>query len=246
MILAPIVRGRKGEYGDLFRDLKKRGYQRVRIDGIVYSLDEDLVLIKTNKHTIEAVVDRLTLDKKFERQRLVDSVEQALNLGSRELVVSKILDRGFSIPDKPQKMEDTFYSEKFACPKCGLAMAEIEPRLFSFNSPYGACPTCNGLGVTQSVDEARVLNPYLSILEGGILAFSNIESDTWFGRTVRKAFEDNHIPLNVEIRKLAPNQKRIILEGTGDEVYEVRGTNRFGENIKIYETYRGAANYLIH
>ena len=252
MILAPIVVGRKGEYIDLFRDLKKRGYQRVRIDGQIFGLDEDLVLIKTNKHTIEAVVDRLTLDhrqggasKNLDKQRLIDSVEQALNLANREVTVTEIRDKGFSIPDKPKTMEDTFYSEKFACSVCGTSMPEIEPRLFSFNSPYGACSNCNGLGVVQSVDEDRVLNPYLSILEGGILAFSNIESDTWFGRTVRKALEDNNIPLNVEIRKLSPEQGKVILEGTGEEVYEVKGTNRFGEKTRIYETYPGVVNYLL-
>ncbi len=252
MILAPIVRGRKGEYTDLFKDLKKRGYTRVRIDGQVFGLGEDLVLIKTNKHTIEAVVDRLVLDhrqggasKNFDKQRLIDSVEQALNLANREVTISEIKDKGFSIPDKPKIMEDTFYSEKFACPVCGTSMPEIEPRLFSFNSPYGACSNCNGLGVIQSVDSERVLNPYLSILEGGILAFSNIESDTWFSRTVRQAFEENNIPLNVEIRKLTQDQKRIILEGTGDEVYEVKGTNRFGERTRIYETYPGVIAYLL-
>ncbi len=246
MVLAPIVKGRKGEYTDLFKDLRKRGYQRVRIDGNVYGLDEDLLLIKTNKHTIEAVIDRITLDKNFERQRLVDSVEQALNLGSRELVVAKILDRGFSIPDKPKQMEDTFYSEKFACPIDGMSFQEIEPRLFSFNSPYGACPNCNGLGVIASVDEELVLNPHLSISEGGILAFANIgEQDTWFARTVRQALEDSGVPLNVEIRKLSDAQKRIILYGTGDEIFEIKGRNRFGEKTKIYETYPGVVNYLL-
>ncbi|HVZ11793.1 MAG TPA: excinuclease ABC subunit UvrA [Patescibacteria group bacterium] len=246
LILAPIVKGRRGEYTDLFKDLKKRGFQRVRIDGQIYGVDDDLVLIKTNKHTIEAVVDRMTIDKNFERSRLVDSVEQALNLGSRELVVSKINDRGFSIPDKPKEMEDTFYSEKFACPKCGLAISEIEPRLFSFNSPYGACPNCNGLGVIQSVDEDLVLNPYLSINEGGILAFANIgEQDTWVARTVKQALEHNEIPLRVEIKKLSDDQKRIILYGTGDELYEIKGTNRFGERTKIYEPFIGVVNYLL-
>ncbi len=246
MVLAPIVKGRRGEYSDLFKDLKKRGFQRVRIDGIIFGLDEDLVLIKTNKHTIEAVVDRLALDKNFERQRLVDSVEQALNLGSRELVVTEIKDKGFSIPEKPKSMEDTFYSEKFACPKCGLALQEIEPRLFSFNSPYGACPTCNGLGVIQSVDEDLVLNPHLSINEGGILAFANIgEQDTWTARTVKQALEKNNVPLRVEIRELTDAQKKIVLYGTGDELYEVKGKNRFGDNTKIYEPYTGVVNYLL-
>lgn len=246
LVLAPIVKGRKGEYADLFKDLKKRGFQRVRIDGIIYSLNEDFLLIKTNKHTIEAVVDRLTLDKNFERQRLVDSVEQALNLGSQELIVSKINDKGFSIPEKPKEMEDFFYSEKFACPNCGTAVSEIEPRLFSFNSPFGACPNCNGLGVIQSVDEDRVLNPDLSISEGGILAFANISyQDTWLARTLKQAFDKNDIPQNVEIKNLTPEQKKIVLFGTGDQIYEVKGTNRFGEKTKIYETYPGVINYLL-
>lgn len=247
MILSPLVRGRKGEYTDLFRDLKKRGYQRVRIDGVVYPLDEDFVLIKTNKHTIETIVDRITIDKNLEKKRLVDSVEQALNLGSRELTVSKIQDRGFSFPDKPKRMEDTFYSEKFACPACGTSISEIEPRLFSFNSPYGACPKCNGLGVIQTVDESRVLNPYLSIAEGGILAFANISyQDTWLARTLRQVFERNGIPLNVEIRQLTEYQKYTILHGTGEEVYEVKGTNRFGEKTKIHETFPGVVTYLLN
>ncbi|HVT01716.1 MAG TPA: excinuclease ABC subunit UvrA [Patescibacteria group bacterium] len=246
MILAPLVKGRKGEYQDLFKDLKKRGFQRVRIDGQVFSLDDDLLLIKTNKHTIEAIVDRLTLDKNFERQRLVDSVEQALNLGGRELIVSKINDKGFSMPDKPKDLEDTFYSEKFACPKCGMALAEIEPRLFSFNSPYGACPNCNGLGTIQSVDEDRVLNPHLSISEGGILAFANISyQDTWLARTLKQVFDKVGIPQNKEIREFTEDQKNTLLYGTGDEIYEIKGTNRFGERTRIHETYPGVVNYLL-
>src|SRR3989344_4486479 len=210
MILAPIVRGRKGEYTDLFRDLKKRGYQRVRIDGLIYG------------------------------------IEQALSLGSSEMIVSEIKDKGFSIPEKPKETIDTFYSEKFACPACGGAVSEIEPRLFSFNSPYGACSNCNGLGVIQSVDEARVLNPYLSIAEGGILAFSNIWSqDTWMTRTLRQVFNENNIPQNVEIAKLRDEQKRVILHGTGDRVYEVKGLNRFGEKTRIHETYSGVVSYLL-
>lgn len=246
MILAPLVKGRKGEYSDLFKDLKKRGFQKVRIDGQIFNIDENYVLIKTNKHTIEAVVDRLTLDKKFDAQRLSDSVEQALNLGNREVTITKVADKGFEFPEKPKDMEDTNYSEKFACPNCGTSISEVEPRLFSFNSPYGACPNCNGLGVIHAIDESLVLAPALSILEGGIVAFSNIgEQDTWSTRTIKQALEENDVPLDTPIENLSGEQKRTLLYGTGDKVYKIRGTNRFGENTTIFESFGGIVNYLL-
>lgn len=246
LILAPVVKGRKGEYTDLFKDLKKRGYQRVRIDGRIYSLDEDLVLIKTNKHTIDVVIDRVTLNKDYDRQRLVESVEQGLNLGNGEVIISKVTDESFNFPEKPTQMEDKLYSQKFACPECGIAFEEIEPRLFSFNSPYGACPRCNGLGMRYDIDEGLVLNPELTISEGGILALSNIhDKETWFGRTVRTALEENDIPLELLIKNLTDEQKHVLLFGTGDRLYEVRGKNRFGESTKIYESFPGIVNYLL-
>lgn len=246
LILAPIVKGRRGEYTDLFRDLKKRGFQRVRIDGRVYLLDEDFVLIKTNKHTIEAIIDRITLDKKFDRQRLLEAVEQGLNLGRREVIIAKVLDKGFSMPDKPEKLEDIFYSERFACPKCGTSVAEIEPRIFSFNSPYGACSNCKGLGAIYAIDEERVLAPDLTIAEGGVLGFSDLdEKDTWFTRTIKTALDANDISLNVPIKQFNHEQKRILLFGTGKYVYEVKGRNRFGERTKIYEQFEGIVNYLL-
>ncbi|MFI5265340.1 MAG: excinuclease ABC subunit UvrA [Candidatus Levyibacteriota bacterium] len=246
MILAPIVKGRKGEYVDLFKDLKKRGYQRVRIDGKIFDLNEDFGLIKTNKHTIDAIIDRITLDKNFDKQRLSDSLEQALNLGNREVTITKVLDKGFEFPDKPKEMADTAYSEKFACPNCGTSISEVEPRLFSFNSPFGACPNCNGLGVIYAIDESLVLAPDLTILEGGILSFSNIgEQDTWFARTVKVALEENNVPLRARISDFSPEQKRILLFGTGDNIYEVEGRNRFGEKTKIYEEFPGIVNYML-
>lgn len=246
LVLAPIVKGRKGEYQDLFRDLRKRGLQRARIDGKIFSLDEDFVLIKTNKHTIEAVIDRITIDKSLERGRLLEAVEQGLKLGNGEVIIARVLDKSFEFPGKPEKLEDTFYSEKFACPVCGISISQIEPRLFSFNSPYGACPTCNGLGLIYAIDESLVFNDNLTISEGGILAFSNMYyQDTWLARTIRRALEINKIPLTILTQKLSAEQKQIVLYGTGEKMYEVSGTNRFGERTKIYETYPGVVNILL-
>ena len=246
MILSPIVKGRKGEYQDLFKDLRKKGFQKVRLDGQVFDLSEDITLIKTNSHTIEAVIDRLVIDKNYERQRLSDSVEQALNLGSGEMILSKINDKSFSFPEKPIQMEDFLYSEKFACSFDGTSVSEIEPRLFSFNSPYGACPTCNGLGEILTVNEDLVLNNNLTILEGGIMPFSNLEErDTWFTRTIKHVLMENDIPMDVYVQHLTPEQRKIILYGTGEKVYQIKGKNRFGENTKIYEAFGGVIKYLM-
>ncbi len=246
MILSPLVKGRKGEYSDLFKDLKKRGFQKVRIDGKIFDLDENYSLIKANKHTIEAIVDRITIDKNFDKGRLSDSLEQALNLGNREVTITRVNDKGFEFPDKPVEMEDTQYSEKFACPKCGTSIAEVEPRLFSFNSPFGACPNCNGLGVIYSIDDSLILTPELTILEGGILPFSNLgEQDTWFSRTIKQALEEENIPLDKPIKELTPEQKRTVLFGTNKKIYKIKGTNRFGEKTTIFEEFPGVVNYML-
>ena len=246
MVIAPIVKGRKGEYQDLFKDLKKRGIQRVRIDEHVYSLDEDFVLIKTNKHTIEAIIDRVTVDKNVDKQRLSESIEQGLALGSGEVIISKINDKGFTIPDKPREMEDTLFSEKFVCPNCGQSFSEMEPRLFSFNSPFGACSNCNGLGEIFAIDEELLFSPELSIAEGGILAFSDLfEKETWFNRTVKEALDQNDIPTHIPIKELTEDQKRLVQFGTGEKLYKVKGRNRFGEKTQIFESFPGIVNYLL-
>lgn len=246
MILAPLISGRKGEFVDLFKDLRKRSFQQVRLDGKIKSLSSEISLLKTNKHTVEAVVDKLVLDKNYEKQRVLDSVEQALALGSGEIIVSHVLDKAFTFPETPENMEDTFYSEKFACPYDGTPMPKIEPRIFSFNSPFGACPECNGLGNILMIDESLVLNPNLTIAEGGILAFANLyERETWLTRTLKKAFDENDIPMTKLIMDLTPEEKKIVLYGTGDKVYKVAGRNRFGERTHIYETFQGVVGYLM-
>lgn len=240
LILAPIVKNRKGEYLELFSDLKKRGYKKARIDREIFSLNEDYVLIKTNKHTIELVIDEMVLTYETNRSRISNAVEQGLRFGNGELIVAIIKDPGFSIPQKPKKMQDEFFSEKFACPVCLISIPEIEPRLFSFNTPHGACQVCNGLGTILSVDKNLVFNNNLSISEGGILPFSNLlENDTWFSRTIIKFCEENDIPLNKRLSDVPNFKKDLLIEGTGNKEYRVEGKNRWGRMTEIYEPFRG-------
>ncbi len=240
LILSPIVKDRKGEYSQLFADLKKRGYKKARVDKQIFSLDENFVLIKTNKHTIEVVIDELILTKGTDRLRISDDAEQALKLGNGELIVSVIKDSGFSLPDKPKKMEDELFSEKFACPTCGISLPEIEPRIFSFNTPHGACPACNGLGTVLTVDKDLVFNNNLSISEGGILPFPNIYyQDTWFSRTFITFCEENGIPLTKRFSEIQDDKKKLLIDGTGDREYEVKGKNPWGRQTVIYEPFSG-------
>ena len=240
LILSPLVKDRKGEYSELFFDLKKRGYKKVRIDGSVFSLSEEFSLIKTNKHTIELVIDELVLSYDTNRRRLGNDVEQGLKFGKQELIVSIIKDKGFSIPEKPKKMQDELFSEKFACSHCNISIQEIEPRLFSFNTPHGACPICNGLGTILSVDKDLVFNNNLSINEGGILPFgSQLESDTWFSRTFRQFCNENNISLTKRLLEADMDNKELLLKGTGDKEYIVAGENRWGIQTQIHEPFKG-------
>lgn len=240
LILSPIVKDRKGEYTELFSDLKKRGYKKARVDGEVFSLDEKFVLIKTNRHTVEAVIDQLVLDKKTDRTRVSTDVEQALKLGSGELIASVISDAGFTIPDKPKKMIDELFSEKFACPVDGISLPEIEPRIFSFNTPHGACPVCNGLGTILTVDKDLVFNDNLTINEGGILPYTTtLTHDTWFTRTFNAFAKENDIPLTTRLSQIPESKKDLILNGTGEREYYVEGENRWGRETAINEPFKG-------
>lgn len=240
LILAPIVQDRKGEYTELFIDLKKRGYRKVRLDGKIYSLDEKLILLKNNKHTIDVVIDSLIISKETDRLRLTSDVEQALKLGNGELYVSIIKDKGFSLPEFPKDMVDELFSEKFACPVDNISFPEIEPRIFSFNTPHGACPTCNGLGILLTVEPELVLNKNLTINQGGILPFSiAMTHDTWFTRTLKTFCRENGIPLDKKIGELSKKQMELLMEGTGDTIYEVEGENRFGRETSILEPFIG-------
>lgn len=242
LLLSPLIKDRRGEYTQLFESLKKRGYTKVRIDGRIYFLTDDFVLIKTNKHTIDLVIDSLVLSKNTERMRIATDVEQALAFGNGEMKVAIIKDASFDMPEKPEKMEDHLFSEKFACPVCNISLPEIEPRIFSFNTPHGACPYCDGLGRVLNVDADLVFNNNLTINEGGVLPFYNIgESDTWFSRTFKTFAEENNIPMNKRLSEISEEKKHLLLRGTGDKEYVVEGENRWGRETEIREPFRGIA-----
>ena len=214
MILSPVIRGRKGEFTDLFSSLRQKGYTQVRIDGKIIDLSEDVLILKNNKHNIDVVIVRLTVDKKSMgdefRSRLFNSVEAALRLSDGLCIASRISDKSFDMPHKPKEMYDHLYSEKFACPVDNLSLPEIEPRIFSFNSPHGACPVCTGLGTQQKIEPVLILNPHLTISEGGILPYAKtFLYDGWFARKVASA----GIPLRVPIAELSKSQKQELLYG---------------------------------
>lgn len=244
MILGPVVKDRKGEYSQLFMDLRKQGYSRLRVDGRIYSIDEEIVLIKTNKHTIEAVIDRVVIpeiqgDMEELRRRLADSVETALRLGNGSMVVAEVHDKGFDFPATPTEMTDHLYSEKFACPIDNISLPDIEPRLFSFNSPHGACPTCTGLGTILEVEPSLVLNPNLTINEGGILPWSRMaNADTWHNRIIQSLSEEHGFSLDTPIKNLSEEIKMLLLFGSED-LMTVKGANRQGRMTQFDTTFEG-------
>jgi len=161
LILAPVVRDRRGDFKGLTDNLRKQGYKWIRVDNSLIDLYKDFGIAKTNKHNIDAVIDRVSINKDNLKQydelyaRLTDDVEQAMKLSNGLVVVSRIEDQSFEFPDKPKEMFDNLYSENYACPICNISLPEIEPRLFSFNSPQGACPECKGLGSKFQIDRSK-------------------------------------------------------------------------------------------
>ncbi len=248
-ILAPVVRDRKGEFTKLFERLKNLGYTKARIDKSIYNLNEDFVLLKTNKHTIEVVVDQISVGKKqltdevsleTIKGRIFDSINRGLSVSDGSIFMSFVDDPAFSFPENPKEFEDHLYSERFACPVDNISLSEIEPRTFSFNSPHGACAECNGIGTLLKVNPESVINPRLSVTEGGILPLGRtFEKDTWYSRLVTRVCYKNGIEPRGPLSSLTKEQKKILLYGTGNKMYTVTGTNRFGKETKIEETFRG-------
>lgn len=254
LILSPVVRDKKGEFSSLLTNLKAKGFTKVRIDSQIKDLSEEFVLIKTNKHTIEAQVDRISISasdlksKIFKRNlnsRLFDSIEQSLNLSDGLVNFSIVKDKTLEMPEYPKEFEDHLYSERFSCPKDNISIPEIEPRTFSFNSPHGACPKCGGIGNILKIEPKFIISEELSITEGAILPFANIfEHDTWYSRLILKVCEERGIDARTPIKNLTKQKLDTILYGTGGQEYRVDGTNRFGKMTHIYESFPGVIKEL--
>lgn len=237
-VLAPVVRTRKGEFVDLFDQLNTQGYSRVRVDGVVYPLTEPPKLKKQEKHDVEVVVDRLTV-KTSAKQRLTDSIETALRLADG-IVVLDFVDRDEHAHDRERR-----FSERLACPNGHpLDIEDLEPRSFSFNSPYGACPDCTGLGIRKEVDPDLVVpDPDLSLAEGAIAPWSRGQTAEYFNRLLSGLAEAIGFSMETPWRQLPVKARKAVLEGSSDQVH-VSYTNRYGRKRSYYADFEGVMPFL--
>ncbi|MGI9196585.1 MAG: excinuclease ABC subunit UvrA [Candidatus Nanopelagicales bacterium] len=236
-VLSPVVRERKGEYGELFRQLQAQGYARVRVDGVVYPLEEPPTLKKQEKHTIEVVIDRLVA-KSSSRRRLTDSVETALRL-SGGLVIAELVDLAEKDPER-----ERIYSEHLACLYDDLSFEELEPRSFSFNSPFGACPDCTGLGTRMEVDpELVVPDPSLTLDEGAIAPWSGGHVTDYFARLVEALADEMGFDTSTPWSKLPAKARKSLLYGHDQEIH-VRYRNRYGRQRSYYTAFEGVVPYI--
>ena len=236
-VLAPVVRERKGEFVDLFTDFTTQGFSRARVDGTVYSLNEVPKLKKQEKHTIEVVVDRLAV-KKESKSRITDSIETALKLASG-LVVLDFVDAKATDPEK----ERTF-SEHMACHDCGLSFEEMEPRSFSFNSPFGACPECTGIGTRLEVDQDLVVpDDSLSLNEGAIAPWSGGHSSEYFNRLLQGLADELGFSMDKPWSKLTAKAREAVLHGSDYEVH-VKYKNRYGRTRNYSTGFEGVLNFI--
>ena len=232
MVLAPVVRGRKGEYGKLFEELRAEGFTRVKVDGELRRLEEDIDLDKKYKHDISVVVDRLVMRPDL-RKRLADSIETAVSL-AEGIIDVELVESG----------EVTTYSERFACLHCGTSMPELEPRMFSFNSPHGACQRCTGLGSQMEIDpELIVPDPSLSLGEGAILPWSTSASN-YYEQMTQAIAEKWEVDLETPWEDLDEEVRDTFLYGTnGDRIY-VSYRNRYGRKRSYMTRFEGIVNNL--
>jgi len=233
-ILAPVVSGRKGTHDKVLDNIKKNGFVRVRIDGEIYDITEDEIkLDKNKKHNIEAVIDRIIIKKGIE-SRLAESIETSLKMADG-LVIASVIGG-----------EDTLFSEKFACPDCGISIDELEPRLFSFNSPFGKCDNCDGLGTLMEIDEKLVIpNKNLSIMEGAVASWGSgrLKDDSWTYAILQALNREYGLELNTPIKDLSKDDLDLLLYGTNGERIKVDYT-KDGVRTTYNYSYEGEINSL--
>jgi len=223
IVLAPLIKDRKGEYQAVFGDLRKAGYARVRVDGHIHDLTEEFQLDKNKKHSIEAVVDRLVIGQGESQSRIADSVETALKLGAGVVLVSVI------------DGEELLFSEHFACVHCGISLGELAPRTFSFNSPHGACPACTGLGVRLEIDPELIIpNRERSIADGAIRPW---QWQSWYFEQFESLARRHSFSLHTPVKELSKHHLGLILYGEGGEVLKYR--NRFGRIREYSDGFEG-------
>ena len=229
-IMAPVIRGRKGEYRSLFDDLKREGFVRVRVDGVLRTLYEEIELDRNKRHDVEIVLDRIKVtDKK--RSRIGDSIETALRYG-QGLAIVEVVGQG-----------ERLYSEHFACPACGVSLPEIEPRLFSFNSPFGACPACDGLGVRMVVDPDLVVDPRRSLREGGLLPWATTKS-RWIAAILDGVCRAYRIDPTRPLGELPRRKLEILLYGTDGEPVEFTYTTTYRRTRVYRRPFEGLVPFL--
>ncbi|KQU57659.1 excinuclease ABC subunit UvrA [Rossellomorea marisflavi] len=225
-VLAPVVSGRKGTHAKTLEDIKKQGYVRVRIDGEVEDLGEEITLEKNKKHTIEVIIDRVVV-KEGVAARLSDSLESALRLAGGQVIIDVIGE------------EELLFSEHHACPYCGFSISELEPRMFSFNSPFGACPTCDGLGTKLEVDKELVIPNWDKTLDEHAIAPWEPTSSQYYPSLLKAVCDHYGIPMDVPVKNLPKHDMDKILHGSGkDEIY-FRYENDFGQVRENYLRFEG-------
>jgi excinuclease ABC subunit A len=233
MVMAPVVRGRKGEYGKLLDQMRLEGYSRVKVNGELLRLDEEIILDKKYKHDISVVVDRLVMKTDL-RRRLSESVEAAAGLAAGLVEVEMIGDSA----------ETMLFSEQFACLNCGTSIPELEPRIFSFNSPHGACERCHGLGFQRVIDpELVVPDPTLSLAEGALQPWNRGVTAYW-RRLIGAVADDYGVDADEPWAKLKKAEKEVFLYGTGGERHQVTYTNRYGRRRSYKVRFEGIVNQL--
>lgn len=230
-LLAPVISGRKGEHIKVLENLQKEGYVRLRIDGEMVEITDDIQLEKTKKHTIEVVVDRIVI-KDGIKSRLSDSVETALKLGEGQLIVDVI------------GQEELSFSERHACPICGFSISELEPRLFSFNAPYGACPTCDGLGHKKEVDvDLVILDKTLTLNEGAIVAWQPTSSQ-YYPQLLKSVCDHYDIDMDTPVKDLPKKHLNKILHGSGKTKIRFKYENDYGMTRDTKIEFEGVLNNI--